>query len=388
MDLRPAPEYEALIEQKNAERILRAFIMREAIPNALLFSGIEGSGKKEAALTFAMACNCERPRHEKEKEGENPRLWEIPCRNCGPCKKIENMSHPDLLFVESSGIWIKIGQIRDLYQILGMKPYEARQRVVIINNAQMMNPEAGNALLKILEEPPERTIFILIVLEKTDLLPTLASRCQHIRFNPIAPSRILEILEKKFGISGEQEGIAAAISNGNLPKAFDFAENSREKVLWTEYRNQIIDACGVFRRPTDPKRSKSAALAFAAGLSENKKHLGDALEVLKSFIRDLVVFHFDPARIINKDLTKEIHYASEGKDLHILMGQIETVHRAQKDITANVNPKLAMEAMILALSKHEDPKQQAGPFSSGINLFQTASDDPLKPSGSWKADGS
>jgi DNA polymerase-3 subunit delta' len=355
-------DFETVIEQKTAERILSAFLKHKALPNALLFSGIEGSGKKDAAVIFAMACNCERLWNRELHAEESRRLWSIPCRKCRSCKKIENRSHPDILFVEPSGIWIKIGQIRDLYAILGMKPYEARQRIIIINNAQMMNPEAGNALLKILEEPPERTVFILIVLEKTDLLPTLASRCQHIRFNPIPLRRIIKILETKFGITGEQADIAAAISNGSLPKAITFTGATEKKIQWIEYRNQILNACGATSSLPNTKRSISASLAFAAGLSENKKNLVDALELLKCFIRDLIAFQFEPDRIINKDLTKQIRYASEGKDLHVLMAQIETIHQAQKDIIANVNPKLSMEAMIFALSRHEASEKQRDPF--------------------------
>ena len=81
---------------------------------------------------------------------------------------------------------IKIDQIRELCQVLTMKPYEARVRVVIIADAHTLNPAAGNALLKMLEEPPARTVLILTAPQTGDLLPTIVSRCQHIRFKPIA----------------------------------------------------------------------------------------------------------------------------------------------------------------------------------------------------------
>ncbi|MHA1128274.1 MAG: DNA polymerase III subunit delta', partial [Alphaproteobacteria bacterium] len=81
-----------------------------------------------------------------------------------------------------------------------MKPYEAEMRVVIISEAQAMNPAAGNALLKMLEEPPARTILVLIAAHTSDLLPTIVSRCQHIRFNPISKINLESVLVREHGI--------------------------------------------------------------------------------------------------------------------------------------------------------------------------------------------
>ena len=91
-----------------------------------------------------------------------------PCGCCKSCRKIQTGNHPDIIQVKPFGPLIRIGQIRDLCRILAMKPYEARYRVVIISHAQAMNPAAGNALLKVLEEPPDRTILILTAMQATD----------------------------------------------------------------------------------------------------------------------------------------------------------------------------------------------------------------------------
>ena len=88
--------------------------------------------------------------------------------------------------IQPEGGVIKIAQIRNLCRILSMKPFEGETRVAILIDAHLMNPSAGNALLKILEEPPEQTLLILTARQTSDLLPTIVSRCQHIRFNPVS----------------------------------------------------------------------------------------------------------------------------------------------------------------------------------------------------------
>ncbi|MFH1102600.1 MAG: DNA polymerase III subunit delta' [Pseudomonadota bacterium] len=362
MILQFTPGAEALSEQQSAGRILGALFRNRAIPHALLFTGIEGVGKKAAAIRFAMACNC----RTQPDGGDNPRpisdLWSVPCGNCRSCQKIASKNHPDIIVIEPAGIWIKISQIRDLHHILALKPYEARLRVVIIADAQAMNPEAGNALLKMLEEPPDRTVLVLTAVEKGDLLPTIVSRCRHIRFHPIPPARITEILQRNHGLNEDEAAIAAAIANGSLSKALAAAQPAEGKRRWIEYRNHLISGSGLDRVGSDPEKPFIQLMAFAEKLSENKKNLPDILELLKSFARDLLIFRYHPDRIINKDLTERIQYASQSKPVPSLMAQIETIQRAQRDIVANVNPRLALEAMIAKISKVNNEKSSWDPF--------------------------
>ena len=167
------PGFESITDQTRPARILAAFLKKGTIPHALLFTGIEGVGKQTAARMFAMACNCledgrGQPQVNSGKKGlpDNYKISE-PCGLCRSCRKILSNSHPDVIQIKPSGYNIRISQIRDLCGILSLKPYEAKVRVVIISAAQTMNMAAGNALLKILEEPPDRTILILTATEKS-----------------------------------------------------------------------------------------------------------------------------------------------------------------------------------------------------------------------------
>jgi DNA polymerase III delta' subunit len=158
--------------QDNTPEILKESVRNGRIFSNYLFVGPESSGKREAAKNFAKAINCMNP-----KDGK-------PCGACVSCKKIDKEIHPDVFFVETKGASSSIGidRIREIIEKANLKPYEAKSKVFIINNAHSMNEASANAFLKTLEEPLENTVFILISRSKDLLLPTIVSRSHVIRF--------------------------------------------------------------------------------------------------------------------------------------------------------------------------------------------------------------
>jgi len=352
----PIVEFDSIIGQQRPVRILATLLRNGSIPHAFLFSGIEGIGKRTAAMTFAMACNCKssssthrtdsiNPPSEEDKATQKPPVAANPCGICRSCRKIQSGNHPDIIHVEPSGSIIRIAQIRNLCHILAMKPYEARSRVVIISDAHTMNPESGNALLKVLEEPPARTILILITLQASDLLPTIISRCQHIKFNPI-PGKILETyLVEKQGVVPVDAAILAAMSKGSFSRA-----RIMNRINWIKKRNWLIKAIG-FDKPADlSSMPLDSLLAFAEKLSKNRKELIESLEVLKSWIRDLVIYRYSPEKVINKDLMDKIMSASQQANTSMLLSSIEVIQSAEKDIRANSNLRLTTETLIMRLT--------------------------------------
>ena len=263
-----------------------------------------------------------------------------PCLRCRSCRKIKSGNHPDIIFIKPSGPFIRINQIRSLCHTLGMKPYEARQRVVIISEAQAMNPEAGNALLKVLEEPPERTLLILTALQTSDLLPTIVSRCQLIRFNPISPKNIAGFLVGKKGLAPSDAMILATLANGSLSKAI-----LMDQADWIKRRNWLIDEVEAL-----PSRSVGPRLAFAERLAKNKDVLADSLEVIKLWLRDLVIYHYDPAKIINRDLVDKIQSASQRMRVESILSKLDAILSAQKNMSANSNLRLTMEVLTFRLA--------------------------------------
>ncbi|MDD5750538.1 MAG: hypothetical protein PHU56_02730 [Candidatus Pacebacteria bacterium] len=142
------------------------------VPQALLFSGVDGLGKKAAAMEFIKLLNCERQE-------------QTPCGRCFSCLNIERRRHPDLLVIEPTGKDIQIGQIRDLQRFLSYARQIAEFKATIIDNAHCLNQEAQNCLLKTLEEPRENTILFLITSLPHMLVGTILSRCEELKFYPL-----------------------------------------------------------------------------------------------------------------------------------------------------------------------------------------------------------
>jgi len=346
--------FESIIDQEQPIRLLKNILLNNTIPSALLFTGTDGIGKSTAALVFAMACNCEgsgtTPNNGHFSDDYLPVV--DPCGCCRSCMKIRSGNHPDIIRVEPSGDFIKIKQIRDICDTLSLKPYEARLRIIIISDAQAMNPQAANALLKVLEEPPERTVLILTSLQTSDLLPTIVSRCQHIRFSPISREKIETFLIEKHGLNAEDASIFSAMANGSIARALSMTrKNSR--VNWICLRDWVLNIIGLEQTDSLLLQPIIILFSFAERLSKNKEIIQDSLEIIKTYLRDLIIYKYSPEKIINKDLSHKIQYVSRKISVKSLLSQIEVIQTAQKDIKANANLRLTLEIMMLKFARVE-----------------------------------
>lgn len=343
------PGFESIIGQQRPKRILSAFLRKREIPHALLFSGIEGAGKLTTARVFAMACNCNLQMPgtllPEEDHTANRAAVKPPCGRCQSCKKVQSGHHPDVILVQPSGSMIKIAQIRSLLHTIAMKPYEAKHRIVIISDAQAMNPEAGNALLKVLEEPPDRTVLILISPEVTDLLPTIVSRCQHIRFDPISRENLKRFLVEQHGVESEKAEVLSMMASGSFSQALNLS-----KTDWTNRRNRLITMLGLGKPEPLSSRPLGSLLLFAERLSENKEELAESLRIMKSWIRDLVIAKYSPDKIINSDIAEEIQRVSPKVELEQLLSNISAIEAVEGEIRANRNIRLLTETLVMDLS--------------------------------------
>jgi DNA polymerase-3 subunit delta' len=213
--------------------------------------------------------------------------------------------------------------------------------VVIITDAQAMNPAAGNALLKMLEEPPVRTILILVATHPSDLLPTIVSRCQQLRFKPISNKYLESVLVQDYDLDAGDAMIITTMAGGSLSRALRM-----HRTQWANRRNWLI-------KEMDSLSSVSVnrLLAFGEQLSKNKDILQDSLEVMKSWLRDLVVGKLNPERVINQDLAQKIQQASQKMSIASLLDKIDTIQATQNAIRAGTNLRLALETMVLRLAK-------------------------------------
>lgn len=350
--------FAVIIDQKKPIQLLTAFLQHGTLPNALLFTGMEGVGKRATATMFAMACNCLSKEPRSFFQGGNQATKGSICY-CKACVKIRSGNHPDIIHIKPSGIYIKIAQIRSLCDILAMKSYEARIRVVIISDARAMNPSAGNALLKVLEEPPARTILILTAIQSSDLLPTIVSRCQHIRFNPISCRSLEDVLVDKEGLDYDDAKIIATLASGSLSKALSMLE-PKNRASWINRRSWLIKTLSLDMPGQMSTQPVVSLLAFAAELSKNREILEDSLGVIKSWLRDVIVYKYCPEKIINKDLIDNIQHASQKLTARELIAKIETIRTAQKGIRAGANLRLTLEAMVMQLAHEPQLKNNYG----------------------------
>jgi DNA polymerase-3 subunit delta' len=335
------PGFDAIIDQERSIRVLTSLLTSRSIPHALLFTGIDGVGKRTAATAFAMACNCTGTRVEERGEA---------CGECTACRKIAADRHPDVLRVSPSGLQIKIDQIRRLCQSLAMKPYEARMRVAIVAEAHRMNPAAGNALLKMLEEPPDRTVLILTAPQTADLLPTIVSRCQHIRFKPIARRHLAAMLAAAYGFSPEEARLTATLANGSVTRALALQRRG-----WVQRRKWILsEMAGLAERPT------TALLALAEKSSQAKEDIPEMLELMATWVRDVAVARCCPDRIIHQDWGGAILDASRRSDLDDLIRAGRAIEDARRRIRANSNPRLTLEVLWLSLAAAAGRARAAG----------------------------
>lgn len=341
----PAKARRTTRDGENLPRELSTLLTTLKIPNALLFIGNQGLGKIQTAHFFARSLNC---------QGEKPDNT-LACNKCRSCKKIVAAVHPDIICVDSVKERIKIAQIREIYDQIKAKPHEAKFRMVLIQGADTMNQEASNALLKILEEPPERTFFVLTAEGTDTLLPTILSRCRQVKFLPMAQSRMEQILINDHRVDKTMAKIAASLARGSLEKALKFAgvadvTKCDDLINWPKTREWIITATFSLISGNDPG---TLALALAERLSKTSETLDESLTILESFLRDLIVFNHNPGRIINLDFQPLISNTAPGVSTRQVLDWIEGVGRVQKKIKANAGIRLTLEAFLFTLMPAE-----------------------------------
>lgn len=336
-----ATGFDAIVGQQHSITLLKTLIRNGTLPHALLFTGDDGVGKQTTAMAFAMACNC-RTLNSALASHLQPDTIDA-CGECTPCKKIAGGHHPDIIHIAPMSSIIKIDQIRALLGSLTLKPNEADKRVVIISNAQCMNPESGNALLKVLEEPPDRTLMILTARQTSDLLPTIVSRCRHIHFSPLNVADIEQLLIQVDQVEAQSARTIAGLCGGSIARARKWVDPK-----WIKRREWIIEALGqaLMGGPTKIQ----TWLAFSEILARRKDLVEESLEIITMWLRDLLVARYAPTHVLNKDRVDTLSRTAQTVGPAQLLAYIDAVDHARQALTSNTNLRLTLDAMVLTMS--------------------------------------
>jgi DNA polymerase III subunit delta' len=311
--------------------IIRKILIKKRIAHAYLFSGIQAIGKKTLAREFIKAINCEKSEHLHDA-----------CDECPSCRKIDRESHPDVFSVEAEGQFIRIDAIREMQKRMTCKPLEARMRGFIIDDADKMNDQSANALLKMLEEPSPSNVLILVTSRPYYLLPTIVSRCQHMRFNPLSPETVAKFLVHRADMDHQRAILVAALSGGSIGNAIQL---DQEDI--TAYRAELLRLLSGTRRE-DP----FSLMNFASFLGQGKKEIKQGLNILGTFFRDALVFKESgrSEMLINRDNFSYIEDVASRLSGEQILQNMAQVEKAGQILEQNVNKSLTLETMAFKLN--------------------------------------
>ncbi len=309
-----------VIGQDVSVNILRKTFINGRYSQAYLFTGPEGVGKRLTALAFAQILNCREPSMDFDGKTIDA------CDECDSCRKIRDSNHPDveIITVEEKRKDIRLEQIHELQKRIALKSMEGRKKVYIIDDANRLNRESSNCLLKTLEEPNEDVVIILVARNLYGILPTVRSRCQILKFKAIPQDKIKEILIENHDMDDDKASFIAELSQGRLGVAEQYAGEEVEHVLELS-RRIAANALRQKRRKEYPDYEK--IFKFTEEICRDK---GDVLNLLNCLTVSL-------RRFFIKNPTNDLHK------------KIETVLNTQNLIMRNVNMRTAINDMMIKL---------------------------------------
>lgn len=377
--------WEDVVGQDDAVAVLREAVAGAGMSHAWLFTGPPGSGRSVAARAFAAALQC--------ADGG--------CGHCAECTTTLAGTHPDVSVAVPEGLHLKIAEAREIIARSARAPSLGRWQVTIIEDADRMEERTGNTLLKAIEEPPPRGVFLLCAPSADDLLPTIRSRCRLVGLRTPSAAAVASVLVYRDGATPEMAAFAARAAQGHVGRARrlvrdEGARNRRREVLSVPADVRSVPACFVAAAnlvdaakeeataasaeldtreladlqaalgATDAKaRPRGTAGAFRE-LEERQKSratrlqrdaLDRALTDLASYYRDVLAVQVGlaagladpPVALVNADLAPSVRRLAETSTPEATLRRLEAVLACGKAIDANVAPLLAVESMALAL---------------------------------------
>ncbi|QRK07818.1 DNA polymerase III subunit delta' [Archangium violaceum] len=334
----------SVVGQPRAIDALQAALRSGAVHHAYLFAGPEGVGKELAAVGLAQALTCP----EKPDEG---------CGTCSGCTRIAKGAHPDvsLLMPDAERVArglagrsdisgtpsreIRVEQIRGLLERISLRGLESRRKVAIVVDAHMMNPQAQNAFLKTLEEPPADTTLILLASAPDKLLPTIRSRCSKVYFGPLSVELVAERLQKERKLDAQTAELAAVMAGGSLGRALALDLDALAA------RKEVITGFEALK-PGQP----GAQLRWAETFGASRELAEQALSILSLWTRDVSLAKAGVARLANRDMVPLALEVAERTHETVLHRRHALLEKTKATIVErNAAPRLQLERMLIEL---------------------------------------
>ena len=329
-------------------RLMARAVARDRLPPCLVLTGPDGVGKREVAGALAAVLNCDdvvvSAAETLESDG---------CGACDACRRISRGIHTDVSQIgPGDNGTIKVEAVRAVVDRAGFRPFEGRRRVVIIDEADRLVPEAQNALLKTLEEPPSASVFLLVTHRPHLLLPTVRSRCPELRFGGLAPEDVARILVDHHDVDPVTAQAAVATADGSVARALETGSDDHRRARETAaiVLRALAEAPPPRRRLQMSKDLATSGRGRSSSAVE-RDALTRRLQALGTLLRDLQVVSTDGDRnwLANADLEADLEELSSSYDIDRVSRGYGYVERAVSALTRNASPKVVADWLMLQI---------------------------------------
>ena len=313
---------------------LKNAVALDKVSHAYILNGPDMSGKKMLAEAFAMTLQCEK----KEQE---------PCMECHSCKQAINRNQPDILYLQhEKPNTISVDDIRSqINNDIVVKPYSSPYKVYIVDEAEKMNAQAQNALLKTIEEPPAYAVILLLTNNAETFLPTILSRCVRLDIKVVADNKIKKYLMEKYEIPDYKAEVCVAFAQGNVGKAIQLADSED----FNEIKNSAIQ---LIKRMDDIELYEmTEAIKQISGY---KLQINDYFDLIMIWYRDVLLYKAtaDVNKLVFKEEVYEIKKAASKTSYGGIETILEALDKAKLRLNANVNFDLVIELLLLTIKEN------------------------------------
>ena len=317
--------FKDVVGNSGVKKILHRILKQKKLPNSLLFAGPSGIGKKQTALVVAKALNC----LKKSSDA---------CEECVHCRAINHGNFPDVMVISPAKDILKIDQMRFLKDTAYLKPMAGQKRVFVVIDAEKMNDQASNSLLKILEEPPPFSHIILVTPNPYMIIPTIKSRCQIFQFSPISKEEINKVLVDN-GIKPERAQVLSRRVDGNLKEALSLD--------WEDVQSMRNEAWILFLALLKKEKASPQMKQWSASRSVDREELRKTFEVLASFCRDVLLIKekSDPGLLLNPDLEGDLEELARTVTLDQALDFLDAIDLAIAQLGKNLNVNILVSSL-------------------------------------------
>ena len=326
--------FKDVVGHKDILKYISSAVENNRVSHAYILNGERGSGKKMLANLFAMTLLCE--------TGDNE-----PCGKCHSCKQAESGNHPDIIRVtHEKPNSISVDDIRtQVNNTVDIKPYQGPYKVYIIPQADMMTPQAQNAILKTIEEPPSYAVFLLLTENAETLLPTINSRCVMLKLRYIKDKLIKKYLMENLEIPDYKAEVCTAFAQGNMGKAIMLANSDH----FNEIREEAIQLLKYIH-----EMELSEIVDAVSHISVYKLEITDYLDIIMIWYRDVLLYKATKEidKVVFKDQLQSIKEQARKSSYEGIELILESLEKAKARLKANVNFDLVMELLFLTIKEN------------------------------------